>query len=494
MPPRPRLAVALLAAALLAGGAATAALRAAQEEGDPLSPLDVAAVSTHNLTGFLPDAPAAQGVAATLLPVGRTGGEPTVGVTSRGTLFVTGYSPDTDAHVYRSRDGGRTWQEVAQTLVPRLDVDPWLHVDPRTDRVFSAPLWRVCSHVLWSDDDGDTWSEAFPTGRRGGCGHHGQDHQALVTGPPPAGLATRGYPSVVYYSYTLYKPDEPPAPQTHGAYLARSLDGGVTWDDPVLVHPVNCQGGLAGPPAVAPDGIVYYPKSGCPGVEVGVSRDGGATWTRSVVGDRQEPAAAAPDLARPRPLFPNPGASADAAGNAFVVFTALDGRVALTRSTDRGASWSEPVPVAPPDVTATAFHAVVAGDAGRVAVAYLATTDEKTGWGGNESHHADADTTWHLYVTFSPDATQPDPVFHTLRVTPPDDPVQVGCVWQGGGGSGACRNLRDYLSIVERDGRAYVAFADGCLPPCDEAGESTKAAMTVAVVEGALLRAPAGTA
>ena len=72
---------------------------------------------------------------------------------------------------------------------------------------------------------------------------------------------------------------------------------------------------------------------------------------------------------------------------------------------------------------------------------------------------------YHLYVTFSLNALDPAPVFHTYRLT--TDPVQVGaiCPQQRGlqGHRGSNRNLLDFNDLhIDREGRVYIAFADGC--------------------------------
>ena len=44
----------------------------------------------------------------------------------------------------------------------------------------------------------------------------------------------------------------------------------------------------------------------------------------------------------------------------------------------------------------------------------------------------------------------------------PGDPVQRGCIWNGGG-SNACRNLLDFNdATIDKSGRVLVAYTDGC--------------------------------
>lgn len=455
---------------------------------EPLDLADGGGLVSHAASGLVPVPPETANLTTRLLAVGTTGAEPTIGVTSSGAIFVTGFSPDSEARVYRSLDRGRTWEQTAKTAVLRLDVDPYLYVDPLTDRVFSAPLWKKCSHILWSDDDGDTWGPDELTTRQGGCPIPVHDHQSLVAGPPPRGVSTTGYANVVYYSYNAARANEQGG--YGGTYVTRSLDGARTWEVGRTVFQADCHSGLAGAPATGPRGEVYLAKGGCNGIRIAASHDGAQEWRYADVNDVGMAGGSGSLLALRRPLVPNPGVAVDAAGAAYVVWPGLDGLVHLTRSTDGGATWSPPVRVTPPDVTSTAFSAIVAGDAGRIAIAYLGTTDPTADWPSNESHFAPPGTRWGLYVTYALDATAADPVFTTVRATREDDPVQVGCIWQGGAEDG-CRNLKDYIGIAERDGRVFVAFADGC-DGCTSS-QSRDADLVVAVADQgpSLRRGPA---
>lgn len=67
-------------------------------------------------------------------------------------------------------------------------------------------------------------------------------------------------------------------------------------------------------------------------------------------------------------------------------------------------------------------------------------------------------------MTQSFDADAEGPTFLSHQVTPAEDPVQVGCVWLGGGTGGrmGCRNLLDFIDMTHNpDGRWYIAITDG---------------------------------
>ncbi|HWG90959.1 MAG TPA: sialidase family protein [Candidatus Thermoplasmatota archaeon] len=445
----------LLALPALAGCLSPAAV---EPNTVPAPVVPTAPLTTYTASGtLLPVAQGWESLAVRLAVTGFNTGEPSLGVTSDGTIFATGGG----ASIIRSRDHGNTWERVGDALRdPKASLDPWVYVDPVTDRVFNAPLYVACTWAAWSDDGGDSWDANPFTG----CGIPAHDHQKLTAGPPAEGVSTSGYPNVLYYSYNSFR-DE-------GTWISVSYDGGRTYSVGGSAHPSDCHGGIAGPVAVAPDGTAYSPKPACDGVNIAVSRDSGASW--EVTGKVNNAGIG-------EALATMTDAAVDSAGNAYVVYPGKDARTYLTRSLDGGKTWTDGVRVSPPDVTSTAFPVVIAGEAGRVAVGYLGTTADASKWDSPNPQDADAKAVWHLYLTFTENATAEDPVFTTLRVTPEDDPVQVGCIWQSGG-SNPCRNLLDFFDMVERDGRVYLVFADGC-EKCTSADQSRGRAVALAIVE-----------
>ncbi len=393
---------------------------------------------------------------------GHHRGEPTIGVTSDGTMFMPAGASVAggSGRVIRSRDNGATWEDVTDPLLgPKADLDPWVFVDTATDRVYHAPLYVACTWMSWSDNGGDSWFSNPVTG----CGTPGHDHQKITAGPPAPGTTTRGYPSVIYYAYNSFRGE--------GTVFSRSLDGGLTFTDERVIHAQDeCHGGLNGPIHAALDTTVYVPKQVCGGVDVLVSRDSGLTWTTVPI----------PDATAPSRFF-SPMIESDADGNAFLTWNGEDAQMYLATSTDKGASWSTPVRVSPPGVTATHMSVIAANGTGRVAIAYLATDADTSKWTTRTPHDASPDTRWHLMVSFIADALANDPVIVTHRVTPEDDPVQIGRIWQGGG-TEPKRNLRDFIGMTERDGRVYVAYADGCPKGCTTSAESVGNEVTAAIL------------
>jgi hypothetical protein len=151
----------------------------------------------------------------------------------------------------------------------------------------------------------------------------------------------------------------------------------------------------------------------------------------------------------------------------------------MSRSIDSGESWDAPsIRISPIEVISTAFPQTDAGDPGRIAVTYLGSENGSLvdsnstipeNWTGN-AHNAPNGVHYHLYLTYSLNALDENPIFHTRRVT--DDPVQIGSICLNSGDcssdqGGSNRNLLDFNDLtIDLEGRVYIAFADGCIDAC----------------------------
>lgn len=400
---------------------------------------------------------------------GHQRGEPTIGVTTDGTIWTVGE----DGAAIKSSDDGQTWTVADDPVTrPKPDVDPFLWVDTDTDRVFNSRLHIAGTWLSWTDDDGDTW-DLNPIA---GVGTPGHDHQKLTTGPPPEDVETSGYPNLLYYVYNgAFRSLVGPSEELGGTWVAVSDDGGRTFPTEQRAHPSDCRGGIAAPATVGPEGTAYVPKHTCEGVAVAASDDGGASWERVA----HLTSEGAPGWAL------DPMASVDDAGNVYVVWQGEDGLVYLSASTDRGDSWSKPARATPPSVGGTAFPDLVAGTEGRIAIGYLGAEADATDWDDNDPSYAPDDTVWHAYLTYVEDARQEDPTFVTEQITTEEDPVQRGCIWHHGG-TNPCRNLRDFQDMVHHEGRVYFVWPDGC-DACESAEDSRRLGeTTVAIQEGGL--------
>ena len=321
------------------------------------------------------------------------------------------------------------------------DSDPILFTDPRTGRTWEGMLLLLTgrNEGAFSDNDGDLW---IPS--QGSAIDSGIDHETIGGGPfaPPLTRDPNGavYPDAVYYC----------SQDIAAAMCAVSPDGGATFGPAVPIYALTDCGGLHGHVKVAPDGTVYVPNRNCGGAQAAVySTDNGATWTISPV-----PGSTGGDS--------DPSIGIGAGGTVYFAYQAGNGRsmIAVGHRGAAGIAWSPSQDVGASFAIAnTAFPAVIAGDDDRAADAFLGTP--ASGDFQSQSFRG----VWHLYVAHTFDGGQ---TWTTVDATP-DDPVQRGCIWLGGGAV-TCRNLLDFNdATVDREGRVAVAYADGCTGPCVDA-------------------------
>ena len=392
-----------------------------------------------------------------LSDVGEDGAEPSIGVTSSGCIFFIAFEK-----VMRSCDHGTSWEDVTGPLCAFQTNDPYGWVDPVTDRIFNVQMQGLqTSWICWSDDDGETWignphdSGTTPL----------NDHIKLASGPwTSSGYGIGGqfsqtfYDQAVYYCYN----------KLAGIFCFTSFDGGATFEaGGQLIGLATTNGGLHGAITSAPDGTVYVtPRVETPTVIV--SKDNGLTWFERTMGE---------DEGTPYPRK-NSEVATDTQSNAYHIWTGADEGVYMATSTDSGQSWSQTsIRISPNEVISTAFPQVDAGDPGRIAITYLGSENvselnqsniDGEPWDGN-AHYANSNVSYYLYVTYSLNALDPNPVFHTVRASP--DPVQIGSICLNSGDcrdiGGSNRNLLDFNDLhIDREGRVYIAFADGCTGEC----------------------------
>lgn len=438
------LAVALLAAGVLAGCTSNVEVPAPSP-----SPMGEAAFATF-----------------TLSPVGSAdAGEPSVGVTASGCIFFVAYTD-----VRRSCNHGLSWSDAKGPLQSPISSDPYLWVDPVTSRIFDIQMVSTQSTwIAWSDDDGATWT-ANPV-------DHGLvpdiDHIKLATGPwVKSGYGTLGsltaaatYPQAVYFCHNSGR----------GVLCYTSFDGGATFPvGATAVGLVDPDAGLHGAITTAPDGTVYVPpRTAVP--RAAVSHDNGMSWSLVELGA---------DAGTPMPRK-NAEIATDTASNAYYTWIGKDQGVYVSRSTDGGATWDKTsLRASPATVVSATFPQIQAGDPGRIAIAYVGSENAELlgtpnidgeAWDGNP-HFAPNETRYDLFVTFSLDALSAQPTWQTVKLT--QDPVQMGSICllssdcRNLGGSN--RNLLDFNDLsLDRDGRLYLAYADGCTKSCATAAAPT---------------------
>ncbi len=395
--------------------------------------------------------------------VGEDGAEPSIGVTSSGCIFFIAFEK-----VMRSCDHASSWEDVTGPLCAFQTNDPYGWVDPVTDRIFNVQMQGLqTSWICWSDDDGDTWignphdSGTTPL----------NDHIKLASGPwTSSGYGIGGqfsqsfYDQAVYYCYN----------KLAGIFCFTSFDGGATFEaGGQLIGLATTNGGLHGAITSAPDGTVYVtPRVETPTVIV--SKDNGLTWFDRTMGE---------DEGTPYPRK-NSEVATDTQSNAYHIWTGADEGVYMATSTDSGQTWTQTsIRISPNEVISTAFPQVDAGDPGRIAITYLGSENaselnqsniDGEPWDGN-AHYANANVSYYLYVTYSLNALDQNPVFHTVRASA--DPVQIGSICLNSGDcrdiGGSNRNLLDFNDLhIDREGRVYIAFADGCTGDCATGNDS----------------------
>jgi hypothetical protein len=404
------------------------------------------------------------------------GGEPSIGADPKTNAVIYGAGGHETRMLF---DDATSPPTVTQTNVSAptavLTLDAITFVDQNTGRLFDSQLLGACSAMSYSDDDGATWQ---PTT---GCGQNTLlDHETVGGGPFHAPIpqgANPIYPDAVYYC----------AQNGFNATCAMSPDGGLTFGPGAYISntPINSPGdpfggacsGLHGHVKVGPDGTVYVPIKGCGGTPtagnltnqeffgghpaVSVSTNNGTTYTVHTVpgGNNADESDNAVAIDRGNRLYmgwqdaryPDPT-------NANVLPTTSLPKVAY--SDNEGKTWSKPFDLStalPKDSTPihnVQFPEVIAGDAGRAAVAFLGTSAI-----GDDQHNSTFMTkgpggtppVWHLYIAMTHDGGK------SWTITDTDICSQ--------------RNLLDFNDItVDRDGRVLAAYADGCINETDSRG------------------------
>ena len=346
-----------------------------------------------------------------------------------------------------------TWKDVTP-LTSQESFDPILFSDHQTNRTFVSHLLLLpgAGASSFTDDDGTNWIPIQGAGVGSGF-----DHQTLGGGPFHAPVPPLpGYRNAVYYC----------AQDIAFANCALSLDGGLTFGPAVpmyvLASPdtatVGQCAGLHGHVKVGPDGTVYVPNASCAGPinpnenGIALSEDNGTTWkVRTVPGTTGGGS--------------DPSVAVDDGGLLYLGFVNDDKIPAVAVSADKGKSWTSVYDVGTMvGVKNAVFPAMVAGSAGRAAMAFYGTTEE------GSVNNFNSEGVWHLYVAHTYDGGA-----HWITVNAtPNDPIQRGGIHLGGGAQ-IHRNLLDFFDAdVDRFGRMTVGYADGCIGGCSQSPDDAR--------------------
>jgi hypothetical protein len=377
-------------------------------------------------------------------------GEPSIGANwSTGNLMFMAGTQVSQIHFDTSaRPPAATWVDVTPAQLANASEDSILFTDSTTNRTWAEDFLAApaCNaNVAYTDSDGGTGGTASNTAwTPAQCPWaEGPDHPSLGAGPyHDPKPATAVYQHIVYYcSQNVLV--------IAGAECTHSEDGGLTWGAPAHLFGTGTPcGSIHGHIRVSPDGTMYVPQASCSGGQgMAVTKDNGSTYTYAVV----------PDSVSGKT---DPSVAADAANTVYFGYEDGSGHPKVAVSQDHGTTWAPSTDVgAPYGITNSKFAEVIAGDAGRAAFAFLGTSCPVSQAGCAAGDQSPSFTgAWYLYVSTTYDGGK---TWQTVNATP-DNPVQRGCIWNGGGGN-PCRNLLDFNDItLDKTGHVYVAYTDGC--------------------------------
>src|SRR6266545_895184 len=136
----------------------------------------------------------------------------------------------------------------------------------------------------------------------------------------------------------------------------------------------------------------------------------------------------------------------------YFSYQSADGHSHVAVSRDKGLTWEHDTDIgAQLGIKNSLFHAAVAGDGDRAAVAAVATTTS-----GADYDQPAFTGVWYLYIATTYDRGQ---TWWTQNATP-NDPIQRGGICT----TGACRNLLDFFGAdVDKEGRVLIGYDDGCI-------------------------------
>ncbi len=371
--------------------------------------------------------------------IGTTTFEPTIGVTSTGSLFMTNHNGlGVGTHIIRSQDKGQSWEDMGPINQAYNSNDPYVYVDPWTDRIMKFDMHALLGMTIeYSDDEGENWMGPFVA-----TGESPQDHQTVASSPVPDGfLLPVAYPTIYVYSINTGLQGG----GVGGSYGENSFDGGRTWNHPELPHyevgkaPAS---GLSGHLVGSEDGSFYRGQPAQGGPAAYRSLDGGFTWTEHVI--TSDMSTQTHEVA----------IGTDEASNVHACWIGDNNMPYYSFSTDQGNTWRDPIMVAPPGVNGTGFPTIAAGADGRAAFGYIGLNPEGTGWSG--------------YLGIITDAHAENPLITTVAVNEPTDPLDTSsdCGYRRCGGFG------DFIDIcIDPEGRPWVAMAHN--PSVDDPDEGT---------------------
>ena len=404
-------------------------------------------------------------------PTGAQGMEPMLAVGRRGTMFM-GIATDKGLYeqpgeltgtaenaLLRSRDGGRKWKRIP--LPGGINAsEGFPYVDRATDRLFvtsfSIDLTRCGQPVIYSDDEGEHWTEAT---RRPGCSPPTLGDWPKIFAGPHRRATTGSYSNAVYLCNFI-----PNILVAASIGCWRSDDGGDHFRFTSFLPTINgaCIAGREGgePGAtivhgsgrVLSNGVVVVPLTVCGKPMVARSSDEGRTWTATDTGD--DSIGLDDILAGDEGLALgvtdhvwSENLAVDDHDNLFFTYLA-EGGLRLATSRDGGRTWRLAGFVSPPPIRHAIVASVAARGRGRIALTYYGTPDEGDPFGASGMN-------WQAWMAYSRNALAPHPVFHSAPTSPASAPTMDSSM------PGCCTLGQTFLEYtgVQFTGRREVSAA-----------------------------------
>ncbi len=302
--------------------------------------------------------------------------------------------------IYLSSDGGKSWTNHG--LLDKQaswagagvisDGDPVITFGPKPDghggysyetgaRAYYASLATITSlkgfeHIVvsYSDNDGVTWSAPVTATTRTNAAQFNDKNWITVDRNSASPYFGR-----VYVSWTAFRSATATGYGNEPVMVAASVNGGASFGAPKQLSSAGNNGtgnGRQGTSStVGPDGTAYVAFEQGSSQVVTVSRDGGASWTRPMtvgqVADIEDPIPGAnfrTDSFAVIASDPRTGSTTVYA--AWTTLTLAGGRTVVTRSADRGQTWSSPTTVSAANQGYAFFPGLDVSATGRVDLAW----------------------------------------------------------------------------------------------------------------------------
>jgi hypothetical protein len=296
-------------------------------------------------------------------------------------------------------------------------------MEPQTEKLFFASSRSSFSplhlefgmNLSISTDGGDTWHYKLLNEFKG------LDWIKYTSGPAKTSTPV-GFPKVMYISGPT--PISTPAvvfgPKEH--QVLKSLDGGETWataggfDIRLLNNGcLTTEYILMGASTVTPNGDLYIAGRRCTKLTVAKSTDEGKTWKLSDVPNAKLITGLTPAVIpfNPNYVLTQPITS-DSAGNLYVLYTDTKDLLRLSYSRNQGVTWSNPVVISAPSITAAHMTSLTVKAPGQIAIAYYGSEDTTS-----------TVKKYNAYVAESSNVFSMLPAFKSQMINPPSDPTNT---------------------------------------------------------------------